>query len=172
MCEPKSVLQQPHNLLIYVQSAGIAQVSSVKCERGIGCEAMYGLTRPASLSMCLSPNASAAQTRQLAWPQQTSAWESLGRGTASVRYYSEDTACLANHTDIIEHGFHILPNLAGTFDPNAVGTIAAFHTAKFDVADVYMFPCSFRSAQAQINELIGNLTASNVAYGRIWCEPT
>ena len=37
-------------------------------------------------------------------------------------------------------------------------------------ADVYMFPGSLRNASLQIDELVANLTANSVKFGRIWFD--
>jgi len=56
------------------------------------------------------------------------------------------------------------------FDRNSVESVASW-TAAGVSADVYMFPCSFgRSAAAQVSELLANLSASRVDFGRIWFD--
>ena len=56
----------------------------------------------------------------------------------------------------------------GTFDAAAVGSLAAWRSAGFATTDVYMFPCSFRSAVDQVTELLGNLTSHGAQWHRIW----
>ena len=55
------------------------------------------------------------------------------------------------------------------FDKFAVTSVASWQRERI-AADVYMFPCSFENATAQVTQLLGNLTASGTAPGRIWFD--
>jgi hypothetical protein len=61
----------------------------------------------------------------------------------------------------------------GAWDDAAVGTLAAWQAAGFNSTDVYFFPCVRNAAlppSAQIAQLVGNLTASRVKFGRVWLD--
>jgi hypothetical protein len=58
----------------------------------------------------------------------------------------------------------------GAFDTDAAGAIANLRQGGYKNIDVYMFPCPTKNVVSQVKDMVANLSAHGVRYGRVWLD--